>query len=330
MNSLDLTVSIVNYNTRDLLKDCLNSAYENIKGVKFEVILVDNNSTDDSVKMIKEEFPWVTLIENGGNVGFAKANNQALNRGKGRFFLLLNSDTVLLPNSVNKMVNFMDRHSKVGAVGCGLVFPDGTPQPYIGKFLNLPSALWTVFLSFFNVKALVRSPKWKKWLARYFGSIVGKTINLYLSYYLEDGKTVQEVDRVSGACMLVRGETIKDVGLLDENFFMYAEDTDWCFRMRQRSWKIYVLPEVKVVHYVGQSPGETFTRTSPERYKSTCYFFKKYYGKKGLISLRILVTLVASIQLGLFFPPYLLSNKKEKRKLTSRLELIKLSISART
>lgn len=330
MNSLDLTVSIVNYNTRNLLKDCLKSVYESIRGIKFEVIVVDNNSTDDSLEMIRKEFPWVTLIENGGNVGFAKANNQALNRGKGRFFLLLNSDTVLLPNSVNKMVNFMDRHPKVGAVGCRLVFPDGTPQPYIGKFLNLPSALWTEFLGFFNVKALVRSPKWKKWLAKYFGSIVGKTINLYLSYYLEDGKTVQEVDRVSGACMLVRRETIKDVGLLDENFFMYAEDTDWCFRMRQRSWKIYVLPEVKVVHYVGQSPGETFTRTSPERYKSTCYFFKKYYGKKGLILLRILVTLVASIQLGLFFPPYLLSSKKEKEKLTSRLELIKLSISART
>jgi len=330
MNSLHLTVSIVNYNTRDLLKDCLKSVYESIRGIKFEVIVVDNNSSDDSLEMIKKEFPWVTLIENGGNVGFAKANNQALNRGKGRFFLLLNSDTVLLPNSVNKMVNFMDRHPKVGAVGCRLVFPDGTPQPYISKFLNLASALWTVFLGFFNVKALVRSPKWKKWLAKYFGSIVGKTINLYLSYYLEDGKTVQEVDRVSGACMLVRGETIKDVGLLDENFFMYGEDTDWCFRMRQRSWKIYVLPEAKVVHYVGQSPGETFTSTSPERYKSTCYFFKKYYGKKGLILLRILVTLVASIQLGLFFPPYLLSNKKEKGKLTSRLELIKLSISART
>ena len=330
MNSLHLTVSIVNYNTRDLLKDCLKSVYESIRGIKFEVIVVDNNSTDDSLEMIKKEFSWVTLIENGGNVGFAKANNQALNRGKGRFFLLLNSDTVLLPNSVNKLVNFMDRHPKVGAVGCRLVFPDGTPQPYISKFLNLPSALWTVFLGFFNVKALVRSPKWKKWLAKYFGSIVGKTINLYLSYYLEDGKTVQEVDRVSGACMLVRGEAIKDVGLLDENFFMYGEDTDWCFRMRQRSWKIYVLPEVKVVHYVGQSSEETFTRTSPARYKSTCYFFEKYYGKKGLILLRILVTLVASIQLGLFFPPYLLSDKKEKEKLTSRLELIKLSMSART
>lgn len=86
MNSLDLTVSIVNYNTRDLLKDCLNSVYKNIRGIKFEVIVVDNNSTDDSLGMIKKEFPWVTLIENGGNVGFAKANNQALNRGKGRFF----------------------------------------------------------------------------------------------------------------------------------------------------------------------------------------------------------------------------------------------------
>lgn len=330
MNRPDLTISIISHNTSGLLRDCLNSVYKNIKDIKFEIIVVDNNSTDDSVEMIRKEFPQVTLIQNKENVGFAKANNQALSRSKGRFFLLLNSDTVLLPNSLNEMVNFMDTHPKVGAVGCRLVFPDGTPQPYISKFLNLPSALWTVFLGFVNAKVLVRSPKWKRFIAKYFGLIIGKTINLYLSYYLEDGKTVQEVDRVSGACMLVRHETIKDVGLLDENFFMYAEDSDWCFRMRQRSWKICVLPEVKVVHYVGQSSEEMFTRTSPERYKSTCYFFKKYYGKKGLILLIILVTLVATIQLGLFFPPYLLSNKKEKERFTSRLELIKLSISART
>ena len=330
MNRPDLTISIISYNTSDLLKGCLNSVYENIRGIKFEVIVIDNNSTDDSPGMLKKEFPQVTLIQNKGNVGFARANNQAFNRSKGRFFLLLNSDTEVLSHSIEEMVEFIDLHPEVGAVGCRLVFPDGTPQPYISKFLNLSSALWTVFLGFLNVKTLVRSPKWKKFIAKYFGSIVGRTINLYLSHYLEDGKTVQEVDRVSGACMLVRHETIKDVGLLDESFFMYAEDSDWCFRMRQKNWKIYVLPEVKVVHYVGQSSEEMFTRTSPERYKSTCYFFKKYYGKKGLILLIILVTLVATIQLGLFFPRYLLSNKKEKERLTSRLELIKLSISART
>jgi len=330
MNSLHLTVSIVNYNTRDLLKDCLNSVYENIRGIKFEVIVVDNNSTDDSLEMIKKEFPWVTLIENGGNVGFAKANNQALNRGKGRFFLLLNSDTVLLPNSVNKMVNFMDTHPKVGAVGCRLVFPDGAPQLHIGKFLNLPSALWMVFLGFLNVKVLVRSPKWRKFIAKYFGSIIGKTINLYLNHYLRDDKGVQELDEVNGACLLTRRETIEDIGPLDENLFMYAEDTDWCFRMRQKGWKIYLLPEVKVVHYVGQSSKGMFTRASPERYKSTCYFFKKYYGKKGLVLLKILVILVVTIQLGFFLFAYLLSGKKGKDKLASQLELIKLSISART
>lgn len=330
MNRPDLTISIVSYNTRNLLRDCLNSVYDNVRDIKFEIIVVDNDSTDDSPEMIKKEFPQVTLIENKENVGFAKANNQAFNRSKGRFFLLLNSDTVLLPHSVNKMVDFVDAHPKVGAVGCRLIFPDGTPQPYIGKFLNLPSALWTVFLGLFNVKTLARSPKWRKFIAKYFRSISGKAINLYLSHYLGNSKGVQEVDQVSGACLLVKHETIEDVGPLDENFFMYTEDTDWCLRMKQRGWEIYLLPEVKVVHYVGQSSEGMFTRASPERYKSTCYFFKKYYGKKGLILLRILVILIVTIQLAFFLFVYLLSNKKEKEKLTSRLELIKLSIATRT
>ncbi len=330
MTSPDLTISIVSYNTSALLRNCLNSVYGNVKGVKFEIVVVDNNSTDGSLEMVRKEFPQVALIQNKENVGFAKANNQALSRSKGRFFLLLNSDTKVLPNSIEGMVEFMHLHPEVGAVGCEQIRPDGSIQPHIEKFLNLPSALWAVFLGLFNVKALVRSPKWRKFIAKYFGSITGKTINLYLNHYLRDNKAVQEVDRVSGACLLVRRETIEDVGPLDENFFMYAEDADWCFRMKQRGWKIYLLPEVKVVHYVGQSSKEMFTKASPGRYKSTCYFFKKYYGKKGLMLLRILVIVVAIIQLGFFVFAYLLSNKKEKERLTLRLELIKLSISAQT
>ena len=329
MNSLDLTISIISYNTSGLLRDCLNSVYKNIKDIKFEIIVVDNNSTDGSAEMIKKEFPQITLIQNKENVGFARANNQALNRGRGRFFLLLNSDTKVLSHSIEKMVKFMDLHPDAGAVGCEQIRPDGSIQPHIDKFLNLPSALWTVFLSFFDVKALVQSPKWRKFIAKYFRSIIGKTINLYLNHYLEDDKAAQEVDKVRGACLLVRRETVEDVGVLDENFFMYAEDSDWCLRMKQRDWKIYLLPEVKVVHYVEQSSKGMFTRASPERYKSTCYFFKKYYGKRGLILLRILVILVVSIQLGFFLFTYLVSNKKEKEKLMSRLGLIKFSITAR-
>ncbi len=330
MSDPDLTISIVSHNTRNLLRDCLSSVYENIKDIKFEAIVVDNNSTDDSLEMVKKEFPQVALIENKENVGFAKANNQALNRGRGRFFLLLNSDTKVLSYSIEKMVEFMDLHSDAGAVGCEQIHPDGSIQPHIEKFLNLPSALWLVFLGFFNVKALVPSSKWRRFIAKYFGLIIGKTINLYLNHYLEDKKASQEVDRVRGACFLVRRETVEDVGMLDENFFMYTEDADWCFRMKQKGWKIYLLPEVKVVHYVGQSSKGMFTGASPERYKSTCYFFKKYYGKKGLVLLKILVILVVTIQLGFFISTYLLSNnKKEKERLGSRLELIKLSITSR-
>lgn len=315
MNSLDLTISIVNYNTKDLLKGCLNSVYENIRGIKFEVIVIDNNSIDDSPGMLKKEFPQVTLIQNKENVGFAKANNQALNRSKGRFFLLLNSDTKVLPHSIEKMVEFMDLHPEVGVVGCEQIRPDGSIQPTINIALNMWTNLWLLFLRFFQVKRLVSNSRQASFIINHFRGALGKTINSYLNHY-SDKREPYGVDWVSGVCLLARKKTIDEVGFLDENFFMYSEDVDWCLRIKQKGWKIYFLPGNKIIHYVKQSSkkGE-FDDFSPQRFKSIFYFFKKHYGIKAVFLLKILMTLFIFIQMELLLLLYFFTDKREVLRL---------------
>ena len=315
MNSLDLTVSIVSYNTRNLLKGCLNSVYENIRGIKFEVIVIDNNSTDDSVEMIRKEFPQVILIQNKENVGFAKANNQALSGGKGRFFLLLNSDTKVLPNSIEGMVKFMDLHPEVGVVGCEQIRPDGSIQPTINIALNMWTNLWLIFLRFFQVKRLVSNSRQASFIINHFGGGLGKTINSYLNHY-SDKKEPYRVDWVSGVCLLARKKAVDEVGFLDENFFMYSEDVDWCLRMKQKGWKIYFLPGNKIIHYIKQSSNKgEFDDISPQRFKSIFYFFKKHYGRKAVLLLKILVISSILVQLKLLLLIYLISDKKKEIKI---------------
>jgi len=327
MNRPDLTISIISYNTSGLLKDCLNSVYENVKDIKFEIIVVDNSSTDDSPEMVKKEFPQVTLIENKENVGFAKANNQAFNRSKGRFFLLLNSDTKVLSHSIEGMVEFMDLHPDVGAVGCEQIRPDGSIQPTINIALNMWTNLWLIFLRLFQVKRLVSSSKQATFMANYLRGVSGKTVNSYLNHYL-DKREPYEVDWVSGVCLLVRRETINEVGLLDENFFMYTEDVDWCLRMKQRRWKIYFLPGSRIIHYIGQSSNEgQFDDLYPQRFKSIFYFFKKHYGRKAVILLKILVILSMLIQMELLLILYFLSDKQEvvRARLKNASDLLSLA-----
>ncbi len=330
MNSLDLTISIVNYNTRDLLKDCLNSVYQNIRGIKFEVIVIDNNSTDDSPGMIGREFPQVTLIQNKENVGFATANNQALSRSEGKFSLLLNSDTKVLPDSIEKMVEFMNSHVGVGVVGCEQIRPDGSIQPTINIALNMWTNLWLIFLRFFQVKRLVSNSRQASFIINHFGGGLGKTINSYLNHY-SDKKEPYRVDWVSGVCLLARKKAVDEVGFLDENFFMYSEDVDWCLRMKQKGWKIYFLPGNKIIHYIKQSSNKgEFDDFSPQRFKSIFYFFKKHYGTRAVFLLKILMTLFIFIQMESLLLFYFLTNKREvlRVRLKNALGLLNLVYSS--
>jgi len=282
---MDLTIALVSYNTRNLLKGCLSSVYGKTAGLEFEVIVVDNASTDGTLEMLKREFSQVKIIGNRENQGFAGANNQAIEQSKGRYLLLLNPDTLFKSGSLHKMITFMDDNSEVGALGCKILYPDGRIQPSNDNF----PGLFTELFRMVQLKRLIPDPKMRAKIGRKWGKMLGRTLGGYLNLYW-DTERIREVDWITGAFFLIRRKAIQDVGLLDENFFMYYEDADWCYRMRQRGWKIFYFPFFEIVHYVGESDGKFSPHTFIEQHKSMHYFFKKHRGKKALFMLRLIVS----------------------------------------
>ena len=290
MNGIDLSISVVNWNTRGLLEQCLDSIYANIHGLQFEVFVVDNASIDGSAEMVRERFPQVRLIENEVNVGFAKANNQAIRESRGRYILLLNSDTVVLPRAIGKMVEFMDEHSQTGAVGPMLLNPDGSFQSSYNDFPTLFSELITLV----GLSRFVYSP-------------------YHPSYSPQQSKEVGEVDWVGGGCLLVRREAIDHVGLLDEDYFMYVEETDWCYRMNKLGWKVYYLPDVQIVHWGGQSANQQSERMFAQLFKSKFIFFRKHHGPISARTLRVAAPVTSFLKIGLWAIAYLIGGNDKRR-----------------
>ena len=226
---------MVSWNSEGFLTECLTSIKENLVGIKYEVVLVDNASTDGTVKRVQQSFPYVQLIVNGQNAGFAAANNIAIAQSSGRYILLLNPDAVLLnAGSVEEMVAFMDARPEAGACGPRLVHPhSGKAEVSARAFPQLLPLLW-------NLSYLDRLlPK-----SRLFGA--------YRMTY-ESVDKPRQVDWLTGACLMVRREAVATVGGLDEHIFMYCEDIDWCYRLKQAGWQICYLPLVEIGHYRGQS-----------------------------------------------------------------------------
>ncbi|MEI6313424.1 MAG: glycosyltransferase family 2 protein [Syntrophus sp. (in: bacteria)] len=233
MNRTSLTIIVVNWNTVSLLRDCLDSLLGQEMGITHEIIVVDNASADGSPQMVAATFPSVRLICNNENLGFAKANNQAIKEAKGDYVLLLNSDTVVPDNQIfSEWLSFMDRHPEAGASGCRLIKADGVH--WVGDAGFKPS-LGSIFgYSFFL----------SKFFPGYFKGI-------FLNYHVK--AAAAEVDWVSGAAFLVRKAILPEVGLLDENVFMYAEDVEWGCRIRSKGYKIFYLPGLVIIHLVGAS-----------------------------------------------------------------------------
>ena len=251
---MDLSIIIVNWNTKDLLYQCLESVYQEIKQVHLEVFVVDNGSTDGSGEALQERFSSVHLIQNKRNLGFAKANNQALSQSEGKYVLLLNPDTQLKQGAIERILDFMEGHLEVGVAGPQLLNPDGSKQNSIANFPSLATELLN--------KNLLR------WLCP--SRFPGKEKD-----YLEP----IEVDSVIGACMMVRKHAIDQVGLLDEDYFLFLEETDWCFRMKKAGWKIFHLPFAEILHFQGKSAEPERKRAKVEYYRSRYYFFRKNRGK---------------------------------------------------
>ncbi len=233
---MDVSIIIVAWNVRQLLHDCLKSVYEQTKGVDFEVIYVDNASTDGSVQMVREHFPDVRIIENERNQGFIKANNQAIRIARGRYVLLLNSDTVLLNNAIAKTVEFADANPQAAVVGCKVLNPDLTLQRTCFMF---PSVLNLFLAATYLYKIFPKS--------RFFG-------REHMTWW--DFNDAREVETICGCFSLVRKQAIDKVGLMDERYFVYGDDPDWCYRFKKAGWKVMFSPEGRIIHYGGQTTSQ--------------------------------------------------------------------------
>lgn len=284
-----VSVIIVNYCTRDLLRDCLASLRSEAGG-DIEVIVVDNCSHDGSAAMVREEFPKVQLIENSENLGFAKANNQGLRHAHGKYLLLLNSDTVVRPGALRAMAEFLDTHPTAGGVTCRLRNRDGTIQACVSR---RPGPM-LLFFRLSGLSRLLRSDRLRRYLSRHSRLLLGRTVRSYLEPYAAEGNPV-EVENISGACLMLRRRAVECVGLLDEAFFMYFEDMDYCIRLRNAGWKLYYVPAGEIVHLVGQSSGGRM-RNSVHSYRSLLHFYRKHYPSRTLLAVRVLVFLASSVQ----------------------------------
>lgn len=268
----DLCIVIVSYNTCELLRQCLATLHEvlPVRDPCCEVWVVDNASHDGSPRMVRAHFPAVRLIENETNVGFARANNQVLVLRRGRYVLLLNSDALVQAEAIERMYRFMEGHPRAGVVGPRLFNGDGSLQPSWAAFPTLTSEL------------------------------LGRERRPYRILPLPHGGVAWQVDWVGGSCLMARREAIDAVGLLDPQFFMYAEETDWCRRMRAYGWLCYYLPEAEVVHLGGGSTGADALPLLVQLHRSKLLYFYKHHGRlqAGLLRAGLVVRLAAHGILG--------------------------------
>jgi len=305
-----LSIIIVNWNTRDLLARCLESvASRQISVARHQtsddsdrptddcllttdVWVVDNASSDGSAQMVRERFPWVRLIENEENVGFARANNQAIRQSNGRYVLLLNPDTEVQPGALETLVRFMDEHPEAGAAGARLLNPDGTLQPSCHPMPTLSRELWRLFhLDAFWPYAVYRMAAW-------------------------DLTTPRRVDVAQGACLILRQEVLDSVGLLDEDYFIYSEEVDLCYRIRRAGWHVCWVPQAVVVHYEGQSTRQVAPQMFLRLYEGKVMFFHKNRGVLAAQVYKLILLAAALARLAISPLAWLERSPRRERHLT--------------
>ena len=261
--SRNVSICIVSWNTREVLRNCLQSLYQWIAGVTFEIIVVDNASEDGSSEMIATDFPDVRLIRNEENYGFARGCNQGMSAARGRHYLLLNSDTWLTEDAVTRLSASLDACPEAGAIGCLLRWPDGRIQPSCGWF---PTVFGTLIQGL-TPRAL-------------FDKVLG-TRGRFAPPFLSYRKHLKplEVDWIVGACIMVRRETVDQVGMIDSDIFMFGEESEWCFRMKKAGWRVLYTPETQVVHIGCASWNLGEGARVHAVLASQQFFFRKYFGR---------------------------------------------------
>ena len=281
---IDVSICIVSWNTSSLIKQCLQSIYKFTSGISFEVVIVDNGSTDGTIEMIQTDFPQCHLIKSSENLGFTKGNNLAVKNSSGRYILYLNPDTELISNSIYMMVKFLDENSDYGAVGPRLVFQDRNIQYVCARTFPTPK-------NQFNLLAMLDRIFTK---SKFFSTVE-------MRYW--DHKSNRDIDCLSGACILTRKEIVDMDGGFDENIFMYAEDVDFCYRILKSGWKIFYLADETIIHYAGSSSKKrdtTFFSTIMQR-ESNIYFLNKHFGKRKAIAFILAVLLGSLIRVVIIF-----------------------------
>lgn len=251
---MKLSVVIVSYNVRNYLEQCLQSVQRALEGIESEVFVVDNHSDDDSVVTVREKYPWVRLIENQENLGFSKANNQAIRQSQADYVLLLNPDTVVVEDTLRGVLTFMDEHPKAGGAGVMMCYEDGSRAPESRRALPTP---WVAALK-----------------------MLGFTKRYYMSHLPWDQPCRIEV--ISGAFCLLRHEALKTIGLLDEDFFMYGEDIDLSYRLLKGGWENWYLP-YSIIHYKGKSTQKSDYRYVHVFYQAMLIFFQKHYSHLSMV-----------------------------------------------
>ena len=289
---MDLSIIIVNWNTRDLLLQCLDSIHKAESRLSFEVIVVDNGSTDDSVNAVSERFPTVRTIVNDQNLGFARANNQGISVGTGRYVMLLNSDTIVLPGALDKLVEFADEHPEVGVVGPKLLNTDGSLQ-----------ASWAGFPTFWS-ELIGRNPAQRQ--------------------PFKGSQFAYEVDWVMGACMLVRAKAIANAGMMDEDYFFYSEETDWCYRIKKTGWKVIYLAATELYHLGGGSADRASLLQLALLYQSKILFFRKHYGRHHGTLLRFGLVLANSFGVArrILLPTWLTGKHSTTQRIIAQSKLV--------
>ena len=263
---MKVLITLVNYNSTELLLKCLHSIESHEIQSEYHVLVVDNNSKDAAVEVVRERFPEITIIANSTNYGYAIAVNQAIQRYESDFILLLNPDIEVKPGAIDQLVKFMETTSDVGIVGGKLLNPDGSLQYSCRTYFTLPVILHR-----------------RTFLKKLFPNSRAVREHLMLDW---DHDSIRDVDWVLGACMMIRRSALKDVGLMDERFFLYFEDVDWCYRMKKSGWRVCYLPDAHMMHHHRRESAQGFNRTFfylllsmvhfYDKWGQILHFFKKY------------------------------------------------------
>jgi len=263
-----LSIIIVSWNVRDYLADCIESILENCRLLQYEIIVVDNASTDGTVDFIKNKYPRLVLIPNDTNKGFGYANNQGISRAKGRYLLFLNPDTIMKPNAVEKMLTFLEQNKDVGAIGPMLLNKDLTIQYSVRTFPTFRGALY------------------RHTILRYFGLFK----NHHEKWRMKDFKCdrLSDVDQLMGAAILTKKDLVLKVGGFDERFFMYYEEVDFCYRIKKAGYRIVFFPDVSIIHLGGKSARQIPFRKKIMAIRSLLRFFAKHRNKPAVVSFTVL------------------------------------------